>query len=373
MSAINEFLIKSAGMEKAAKRGIVKYLERALKGGRWDAYNDPRVRQYVNGYLDHVSNNEKEFLSSLPGSYAKFLKSVSHLRRPKKVLGKPTGTFFGIYDASPVGSYASQSIIGTPLSRLRVNSADRNIFERLWDSKIGPKTRRWNVNDSYTDEDIEFLNSMSPNKAFFVNTMSAARNPMGEVVLSNNTAQRPRLIKSLEGYSNLGNKYNYPDDPNLDAIARHFQGHVYYGDNVATPELLRPDRLYHGGKELPDTPTYTGRNLAELDAPAKKGVMQDIADGAAAGMKPFARATVGKLLQAYAKHIDNKARGLSWYAMSPGQAMSYAVHLRPTNGRPYFIDAAAKRQLIADMKRVMDADYADDLWYRLQYRKAFPN
>ena len=372
MSAISNFLIKSAELEKEAKRGIVKYLERQLKAGRRDVTNDPRVVQYARNYLDHVSRNKEKFLSSFPEDYSKFLQRASVLRHPKNVLGEPTGTFFGIYDASPVGSYASQSLIGTPLSRLRVNSVSRNMFERWWDSKRGPSTKRWNVNDSYTDEDIKFLNYMGSDKAL-VSTVpvEAANNPMYEVVLSNNTAQRPRLIKSLEGYSYPG----YRSDT-VDTIAKRFPGQVYHGGNLNTPELLRPDRLYHGGKELPDTPTYTGRNLAKMDAPVRKGVFQDIIDEHVSVMNPFERATLGKMFQAYAKHVDNKARGLSWYAMSPGFAMNHALYNQNTMRGRYFIDPAAKRQLITEAKRVMDANYARNLWNELsspQSTNTYPN
>lgn len=367
MSAITDFLIKSAGMEKEAKRGIVKYLERALKNDASYWPRDTRVREQMAAYLSKVKRSKEKFLSSLPEDYAKFLqKSEYYIRKPEDILGDPTRTFFGIYDASPVGSYVSQSLAGTPVSRLRANATKRNIFERWWDSRLGPKTRRWNVNDSYTDEDIKFLNSMNPDKSRAVVNDSVITNPMGEVVLSNNADQRPRLIKSLEGYTNAGN--SVMEDVNyVDAIANRFPGHVYYGGNSASPELLRPDRLYHGGKELPDTSTYTGKHLAEISTSVKKGVMQDAVDDIATNMRPFTRATLGKLLQTYAKYVDDKARGLSWYAMSPGQAMNYAAQNIPNRGRLYFIDPVAKRQLINDAKRLLSPTTRTDLLLSLGY------
>lgn len=350
-------------MEKEAKRGIVKHLERAFKNDKYYWPVDTRVREQIDAYLDHVARSKEKFLSSLPEDYAEFLrKSEYRIHKPEDILGDPARTFFGIYDASPVGSYASQSLKGTPLSRLRANSTNRNIFERWWDSMVGPKTRRWNTNDSYTDEDIKFLSSMNPDTARSI--IYDDFNPMGEVVLSNNTSRRPRLIKSLEGYT----RNPVLEDVNsVDAIAKRFPGHVYYGGNAASPELLQPSRLYHGGKELPDTPTYTGKRLAEASTSIKKGVMQDAADERVSKMKPFTRATLGRLAQTYAKHVDNKARGLSWYAMSPGQAMNYATLSVPYGHRIYFIDPVAKRHLINDAKRILAPTYPAELIHSLGY------
>lgn len=366
MLTLQEFLIKNAGMEKGAKRGIIKFLERAYKNDEYYMPRDKRIKEQLKAYFSNAKHSREKFLLSLPEDYSDFLrKSEYHIHKPEDILGKPTRTFFGIYDASPVGSYVSQSLRGTSLSRLRANSTNRNIFERGWDFVFGPKTRRWNANDSYTDKDIKFLNSMNPNNDRGI--ISDEMNPMGEVVLSNNTARRPRLIKSLDGYTNAGNSamgdVNYTD-----IIAKRFPGHVYYGGNAASPELLQPSRLYHGGKELPDTPTYTGKRLAETSTRIKKGLMQDFADEKVSRMQPFNRATFGKLLQTYAKYIDDNAKGLSWYAMSPGQAMNYAALSVPYDKPIYFIDSTAKRHLINDAKRILAPTSMADLRRSLGYK-----